>query len=390
MIEFKAECGHTVRARDEDVGLIVCCRYCDTEVTVPDPQAGDLDYLLNHVEQTEKMSEEEQRRTTRRSRSMFSRRGRTPGSMDPLSIVLRMAYAALLICVLVVVSKKWVLPMFDESSTTQQVADPAASPVAATPPPAERAIEQVRMKRVGKGLLMRRAANGLFVESTPAGATAYYMQESQAPSEGRIANLSGCIRVLADGRPLKHVANDAYVVEVELPWNDPTLSDPQLPHYEEYVTFRRALINAQGGEQTQLLNDYFLPDEADVVFLSETNDQKYIVRQYRNIEVHPARTSYVRALFLPRIRTGESELFSIAPLLASYVPKTQRYGFDATHIRNELAFYEVPESDREAIVTTLERIGIVPYAVSTDYVRLFMIDVESGMFTTRLVANSAN
>lgn len=390
MIEFKADCGHTVRAKDEEAGVVIRCDYCGIDVTVPDPQARDLDYLLDHVEQTEKMSEEEQRRTTGRSRSLFSRRGRSTGSTDPLSVVLRMAYVALLICVIVVVSMKWVLPLFEEDQETVQVAKPKVVPVTTTSPREEPPVEEHRPRRTGNGLLMRGTSTGLFIVSTPPGATAYYIQESKAPPDGRIADMGGSIRVTADGRRLTHVAMDTYMVEVELPWNDPRLSDPQLPHYQEYVSFRRALVDAAPGEQTRLLNNYFVPDEAVAVFLCETDDQKYIVRRYRGIEVRRERSSYVRALFLPRIRTGDSDQFAIAPLLAGYLPNVQQYGFNETHIRNELAFYEVPESDRAAAIEALGRIGVIPYAASNGRVRLFMIDVESGMFTTRLVANSAD
>ena len=40
MIEFKAECGHTIRAKDEDVGKVVRCAYCGREAQVPEDEPG--------------------------------------------------------------------------------------------------------------------------------------------------------------------------------------------------------------------------------------------------------------------------------------------------------------------------------------------------------------
>ena len=52
MIEFKAECGHTVRARDEDAGGVIRCSYCGRNAKVPDNLDSDLDFLFQDLDQS--------------------------------------------------------------------------------------------------------------------------------------------------------------------------------------------------------------------------------------------------------------------------------------------------------------------------------------------------
>ena len=73
MIEFKAECGHTVRAKDEDAGKVVRCSYCGREAPVPSKgeDRDELEYLFSEVEKTgvyEAQSGRERRRRMRAGR----------------------------------------------------------------------------------------------------------------------------------------------------------------------------------------------------------------------------------------------------------------------------------------------------------------------------------
>ena len=65
MIEFTAECGHTVRAKDDAAGEVVRCTYCGNQVEVPLAEARSLDYLFRDVEQSD---EEPKRRKRKRKK----------------------------------------------------------------------------------------------------------------------------------------------------------------------------------------------------------------------------------------------------------------------------------------------------------------------------------
>jgi len=71
MIVFKAECGHTVRAKDEDAGGVVRCSYCGRNAKVPETDDTSLDLLLGEIEQTGTPVEERKRRRRLRSTSFF-------------------------------------------------------------------------------------------------------------------------------------------------------------------------------------------------------------------------------------------------------------------------------------------------------------------------------
>ncbi|UCG31892.1 MAG: hypothetical protein JSU68_09525, partial [Phycisphaerales bacterium] len=46
MIEFRAECGHTIRARNEDAGKMVNCAYCGKRALVPSDETDPMESLL--------------------------------------------------------------------------------------------------------------------------------------------------------------------------------------------------------------------------------------------------------------------------------------------------------------------------------------------------------
>jgi hypothetical protein len=90
-------------------------------------------------------------------------------------------------------------------------------------------------------------------------------------------------------------------------------------------------------------------------------------------------------LFLPRIHKPGSDSFSIAQLVADYLPGGKRYVFNEGHVRSELRFFGVPSQDRQIIVDALERIGMVPYVTPDARTRLFKIDIHDGMCTGKVI-----
>ena len=108
MIEFKAECGHTVRARDEDGGGVVRCSYCGKPANVPEGGGDDLDFLFNDVEQ----DANEPKRAKRRGKSKrAAKRMGAQGEFNPFAVVLRLCYVALLIIIVLVVGDRFVIPL---------------------------------------------------------------------------------------------------------------------------------------------------------------------------------------------------------------------------------------------------------------------------------------
>ena len=380
MIEFKADCGHTVRARDEDAGGAVRCSYCGKTVAVPDPAAGNLDFLFNELP-AQGPEESSRSRRWRKTPKAPKRQPKSSEEANPFGIVFRLCYFALLLIIIVVVGRKFVLPMFDSEERARRL---AGGGLVDAPPGEQKAEPNKPPRESDRGLLHDRTLVGLFVGSVPGGAKAFAVEESKAPKSGRIFQVAGAIPIRTDGT-FPRMADGYYMVEVALPWNDPGLNDPALPGYDDYLTFRRNLARASDAQRKQMQEEYFLPDEASNTFVADADEQTYFVRQYRGVQVQQGRSKGVRALFLPRLGKGSDKVFSIEPLLYGYVPATKRYGFDEKQVRAELHFYEVPTADQQTIMEALSRIGTIPYAAKDGKIRVFKIDICDGSFTTRVI-----
>jgi hypothetical protein len=384
MIEFKASCGHTVRARDEDAGRRVRCSYCGRAATVPDAETGSLDFLLEETDDASVGPEDEARKKRRRLLGRSTRSGRPS---DPVATIFRMCYATALLIIAIVVVRKFVFPLFEDDGLARRVATIArgaggASEDAPEPEPT------IRNTGHTMGLLGFQDRHGLYLASTPPGATAFVVDASDAPPTGRINLTPGCTQERADGR-FAPVGDGTYVVEMVLPWNHLSLADRDLPYYEQYRAFRRALEDAPPAARLRLLEEYFVPDEADAVFIDEVDDRTFFVRQYRDVKVWKRKSPGVRALFLPRIRPGGRDTFSIVPLVTDYMPKTVSYAFDEEQARVELDLYEVPECDHRFVIEALARIGLIPYVTPDGRTRLFRIGINDGMVVTKIIRDAS-
>jgi len=378
MIEFKAECGHTVRAKDDDVGSVVRCSYCGRDATVPDAREDELEFLFREAEGGDGGFDPRGRKR-RRGLRLFAKRRRPGEGFDPFGVILKMCYAAVLIIIVFVVTKNYILPVFKQGGLQRiAVKDGNEPPTGPQGQPHEPAAG-------GRPAGLKDSTPlGLYVQSTPSGAEMYYVQEAQAPSRGRIKDVPESKRTLANGQCVR-VQDGTYAAEVVLPWNDPRLNDPDLPYYRDYLALRRKIESASDEERVRLLNDFFVPDDAWSVFIDQTAEQYYIVRQYRQLTVRGEQSSGLRALFLPKIPDEGSRGFLIGPLVESYLPRRTAYAFDHEHVENELAYYGVPEADQTFIITGLERIGVVPYVLPDGRTRLFKIGVLDGAVTAPVV-----
>ena len=360
------------------------CSYCGTQVEVPDGEARSLDYLFRDVEQA---SDEPKKRKRKRRKRKSAPGGGGAQGIDLVSVILRMCYAAFLLSVVIFVGDRYVMPHFRESGAAPERVDQGA----ATDPD-----HKLPVRRKGRdvpstprlGLTTRNKAIGLYVNSTPPSAVAYCLDESRAPDAGRIHDIKGSAKVLANGASLS-VADGIYVVEVVLPWNDPNLNDSTLPYFSQYREFRRAIEYASDEKRRDLLEEYFVPDGAVEVFIDQTPDQIYIVRRFAGIRVRDGRSHGVRALFLPKVADESGAAFSIQSLVKHYLPKEKVYGFNRVHVQSELDYYEVSVNDREAILEALATAGTAPYVTRDGRTRLFSIGINDGAFSARIIRDDA-
>ncbi len=377
MIEFKAACGHTVRAKDEDAGGVVRCSYCGRQVDVPDSRDDNLDFLFRDDQAIEGDDG-----AGRRRRSLFFPTPlRVRGRFDPYAVIVWMCYVAVLFIVVIVVARKgvplgqkavkvvwervWPNEKVDDGDDQlQQVADVFR--------------EEGRL-----GLTTLVTPPGLYVASTPPGATVYIVRKSNAPHTGRIQSVAEHTMLTND--QWLNVPDGEYVVEVVLPWHDQSLVDKSLPNHERYCAFRRAVEDASEEQCVRLLEDYFVPDEAWPVFIDKTEDQIYIVRQYRDVVVDDRWSKGVRAMFLPKIAEQGRKSFSLATLVRYYVPEEEVYVFDRNHAYGELEYYKVPVSDRGTILQALTRVGVIPYVTPDGRTRLFKIGIKDGIFAAKVI-----
>lgn len=373
MIEFKAECGHTVRARDEDGGGVVRCSYCGKPANVPEGSGDDLDFLFNDVEQD---ANEPKRAKRRRGKSKRAAKGKGgPGEFNPFAVVLRLCYVALLIIIVLVVGQWFVIPLFQEGGVSDRTSGPDDS---------DRGIVDAsgRTRKPRKPRILEARPGTLYAGSTPAGARIFCIKVNEAPPEGRIhraRNVTTCANEICKAR-----GYGVFVVEVAIP-----VRHPDLRLGPGYLDFRRRLKNATKDKLRQrAAEDYFIPD-GSVLLVDRAEGQEYIVRQYRNIELRRDRATVVNALFLPRIPRASGRGYSIDELIKdAFIPVGEKYAFNVADVTSELqSIYEIDQPERDAIVEALRRIGAISFATDDGKTRLFKIDPQNGWLAVDEIAD---
>ena len=385
MIEYKAECGHVLEATDEDAGKLVRCSICGRTSTVPGGDDSGFDTLLDKVEQREPITDAKslKRRRDKRLAGRRAKREVRPGQIDPLGIVLKMCYAAALLVIVIYVGKRYVIPLLPKDGPTKAATQRGDAPSEAKQGTGVSAVPTDGA--AAPGLIDRPLGRGLYVSSVPSGAMVFCVEASQAPPRGRIRGVGGCVKGRATGGRLPISADGTYVVEVVLPWNAPGLNDPTLPLHESYLDFRRSLEAASDDERRSLIESFFVPDDAWSVFADQTDEQIYLVRQYRNVEIREGRSLGVRALFLPWIRPEGGNAIDTRQLVEAYIPDAVQYRFDAAQARAEMNYYGVPESQQSFVREALARIGVIPFVTADGRTRLFKIGIDDGAFSSRVV-----
>lgn len=374
MIEFKAECGHTVRARDEDAGAVVRCSYCGKNAKVPEDAERDLDALFREI-QSDTPQSSVIAPAPRRKRSFFSRRKSVAGEFNPFPLIMRLVYASVLVVIVVVLYQKAVKPMLDDAGKKPR---PGRMAVQQNSPQAPQ--DENSTRRRSAGYIGGSLGSGLFVRSTPPGAAVYCIESAKATSRGRINKIKGSTQITSEDGT-QNLSDGTYVVEFVF-----AINDPKLTSYRGYSEFRRPAEEGSDAQRRELIESYFIPDDASDVFIADVEDQKYIVRQYRDIEIQQGQPKAVRALFLPRLAKEGQPGFSIEDLVNSYLSiEPKAYAFNESHVNSELNYHGVPEGDRRWVMEALARVGVISYVMPDGRTRIFRIGVNDGAFTQRVI-----
>lgn len=384
MIEFKAECGHTIRANDDDAGGVVQCSYCGREASVPISLDNNLDYLYADVENETSDPRPSPLVRTKRGRRGRARRHRGPTQANPWQIVLYMCYAAALFVLVVVVGKEFFLPLFEKGGVSRRLTEAPVGEDNSSSPQERTSVvqEQTTPLPMLPGLIRGGACTGIYFSSVPSRADVYVLEADDAPTTGSIRDVPGCVQTVAAGQWETKWKGDL-VIEVSLPWSHSELMDSSLPFARQYWAFRRAIHKASDEDRRRQVAQFFIPDSASDTFIHESSpDQLEIVRQYRGIQVDRGGFAVVRAVFLPAGQEDGAESFRIGDLIDHYLPKMATYSFDKDYVRRELGFWGVPQSDHAHVITALERIGTIPTVTEDGATRVFMIDVCDGQVTT--------
>lgn len=373
MIEFKGNCGHLIRARDEDAGKVVRCSYCGREATVVRPsREGDPEGLLDAVEATgvyDAMATKAVRKSHRaRKRAEKRVAAGKPANIDPFAVILKMTYLAIVI-VLGAVAWKYVPGLYRELTGTQPAIErPGIDELAASPPPPLVNVPTPTPPANRLGLLVANLGihpEGAYVSSVPPGGLILQMPGW---------NLGDAIFTDDESRVQLH-CNDAvkltpgrHTIAVAV-----RINDPALMRMTGYADLRRVLESGVSkSEATKRLSAYLLPDDDVTQRMERIGKYTYIARVYE-VEVNKSWVA-VTALFLPRVELTE---------LMGYLPAPKMFAFDRGNVERELTFYEVPAADQPRLLDALGRVGRISYRRSADApYRMYQIDPVDGAVTT--------
>ena len=191
MIEFKAECGHTIRAKDQDAGNLVRCSYCGKTSSVPEQTGDALEFLFD--EEVERAVEEGAASADKaRRRPKRPKRKRKPSDFNPFAFCLKLGYIAALIIIVVIVGQKFILPAFGPNRGGQAGSDgpTVGQPATRKPGPGG---QPSTPNRGGLNLPPLDGRSGLYVASTPATTRiSYALAEKLSGVSGRISGHAEC------------------------------------------------------------------------------------------------------------------------------------------------------------------------------------------------------
>jgi hypothetical protein len=359
MIEFRAACGHSIRAREEDAGKTVTCNFCGATIQVPDSTGSALDYLFTEVEEAQQRSAGNDAVQIRDSGPPIPIIGNLIKQNDPVKLVMTFVYIGIVLIVVGVggryLYQSVVKPIFASEGKSSPIADKGPD----SPPgpdgtsdggPPDDTSSAGKPKGGGRPYPMLAAGvTGIYVTSIPAGADVF--MRTLAEDDNAAVKIGKDPKENKGKTPL--MISDSldpgeYVIAVGV-----TSANQDLMRLPEYTELRRAL---RGDEEQRVgAESFFIPDGSKSLRVDHPPGAPPIfVREFR-VAVRNGRWSPVCSYFLP-----DAELSD----LVQYLPKKREYNIDEDRLGAEFDLYDVAEKDRPLVLKVIENVGTAIYKTS--------------------------
>ncbi len=377
MIEFKADCGHTVRAKDEDAGRVVRCAYCGREAPVPQDDHQELDFLFAGADREDSdagSKDQDRKRAGRSGRGGMPFHGAVRTRVDPFAVVKKMSYIAAILMCIIYVGKKYAWPAFSEAILSDAPVNPplAVDPVSPRlpaptirPPPRQ----QVGFLNTPLGKLGK---EGVYINPVPSRMTAYYCEAGPDTRGFDWIRDPRAERVDTPGEV--DLGPGSYVIVAMLPINDRALKQYKPVGYN---ALRWEVENKPRNADSKV-DEYFRSDEATAVKVIELSGRINLARRYE-ITIQRGQWTMLTPQFLPYN-------CSLMRMSSTFLPKTRAYGFDEEDLQSELEFYGVKKDDWQYMEDILHRIGSISYREADGRFRIFKIDPLDGMISAPYLA----
>jgi hypothetical protein len=326
MIEFRAACGHSVRAKDSDAGKTVKCTYCGKMVQVPYPDDAS-DELFAEAQAAPRAAP---RPVTPRT----GRRGvRAPTGL--VKILLGVTYLGVAV-VAVALGIQLVMKRFGgdrpEPQTTRQERRVSRGEEPGSPGSAKNPYKDCRELKMGEA--------GLVLLSVPSGARIYLSEVKDGESLEANPTRNSELLVGSTPKVLDKQKPGRYRIGFEFSMSAPPLQG--WPGYREF----RVQVQEKGRSDV----DYFVYDDADEVGISDRGYGPPLIYRTYEAMLRNKEWSSVIALFVPD-QPVEHYL--------GHAPKDKLFEFDSQYAEYELKEIYGVKEDAGTLIRALRLMGKV-------------------------------
>ncbi len=332
MIEFRAACGHSVRAKDSDAGKTVKCTYCGQMVQVPYPDDAS-DELFAEARAAP-------RAAPRPVTPRMGRRGvRAPTGL--VKVLLGVTYLGVAV-IAVVLGLRLVLQRLPdkeaEPQTSRQQRRVSRDQESGAAGSAKNPYKDCRELKMGEA--------GLVLLSVPSGAKIYLSEVEEGESLEANPTRNSELLVGSAPRILDKQKPGRYRIGFEF-----SMSAPPLQGWPGYREFR---VQVQEKGRSDL--DYFVYDDADEVGISDRGYGPPLLYRTYEATLRNKEWSSVIALFVPDQQVDE---------YLGHVPKDKQFEFDRRYAEYELTKIYGVKEDAQTLIDALRLMGKVVWQPSS-------------------------